>query len=208
MSADPRKMFYSLIRDEFAPKLRELGFKGSGSHFRRIRGEVINTINIQGRTHGGSSAVNLGLHLTFLPVNWADQLPDLKTVKEIDCEFRNRLAPGGEGDYWWKYRSLLSASKNVAHLIDTYLAYGEPEFSKFDAVEKISNMIALDEIRADNYIKVFGGITAVRAALTMARIHRHLGNNDEAGAFAEAGLANLGRGIRVKPQLEEILDSL
>ncbi len=209
MTADPKKVFYGLLRDEFAPKLRELGFKGSGSNFRRIRGEVINTINIQGNKYGGSSAVNLGLHLTFLPVTWADQLPDPKNVKEVECVFRRRLAPGRRSDYWWKYTGIFnSPSKKVSHLIDTYLTIGEPEFSRFDTVEKMVNMIALSDIRFGNYIKVFGGVTEVGAALTMARIHAHLGNNSEARAFANAGLENLGRAIALKTKFIEILESL
>lgn len=206
MPDNTRKVFYGLLRDEFAPKLRELGFKGSGSNFRRIRGEVINTINIQGNKYGGSSAVNLGLHLTFLPVNWKDQLPDTKKIKELDCEFRNRLAPKGKHDYWWKYETLFkSPSKQVSHLIDTYLKVGEPAFSKYDTVEKVADMISIEEIFSDNYIKAFGGMTEVRAALTMARIHQHLGDSDLARAFASAGMANLGRATVLEPQFREVL---
>lgn len=209
MTADPKKVFYGLLRDEFAPKLRELGFKGSGSNFRRVRGEVINTVNIQGRRHGGSSAVNLGLHLTFLPLNWKDELPDTKNIKEVECEFRNRLAPKGRHDYWWKYGGLFnSPSKEVSHLIETYLDVGELAFSKYDTVEKIANMISIDQIFADNYIDAFGGVTEVRAALTMARIHEHMGNLDLARAFATAGISNLGRATGLKPRFREILDRI
>jgi len=209
MPVDTKKVFYGLLRDEFAPRLRELGFKGSGSNFRRIRGEVINTVNIQGNKYGGSSAVNLGLHLTFLPVNWEDQLPDIKKVKEIDCEFRNRLAPKRKHDYWWKYGGLFkSPSKQVSHLIDTYLKVGEPAFSKYDTVERVANMISIEESFANNYIEAFGGITEVRAALTMARIHQHLGNSDLAHAFATAGMENLDRAAVLKPRFQEILDRI
>ena len=209
MPADTKKVFYGLLRDEFAPKLRELGFKGSGSNFRRVRGEVINTINIQGRRHGGSSAVNLGLHLTFLPVNWKDELPDTKKVKEIDCEFRTRLAPRGRNDYWWKYGGLLdSTSKQISHLVDTYLDVGEPAFSRYDTVEKVANMISIDQIFTDKYIDAFGGVTEVRAALTMARIHEHLGNFDLARAFAAAGMTNIGRATALKPRFRELLDRI
>lgn len=206
MPVDRKKVFYGLIRGEFAPRLRELGFKGSGSNFCRVQGEVINTINIQGNKYGGSSAVNLGLHLTFLPVNWKDELPDLKKIKEVDCEFRNRLAPRGKHDYWWEYGDLFnSPSKQVRHLIETYLDVGEPAFSEYDTVEKVADMISLDQIFADNYIEAFGGITEVRAALTMARIHGYLGNLDLARQFAEAGITNLGRATALAPCFKEIL---
>ena len=66
---DAKKEFYSYLKNEFGPQHREIGFKGSGSHFRRVNDEVIHCINIQGNKHGGSCAVNLGLHLTFLPIS-------------------------------------------------------------------------------------------------------------------------------------------
>lgn len=66
-------------------------------------------------------------------------------------------------------------------------------------------MISIEEIFSDNYIKAFGGITEVRAALTMARIHQHMGDSTLAHAFATAGLANLGRATILEPQFREIL---
>ena len=57
---DARAVFFDVLKSEFAPKLRELGFSGSGQHFRRVRGEIINAINIQGNKYGNSCAVNWG----------------------------------------------------------------------------------------------------------------------------------------------------
>ena len=57
---DAKAVFFDVLKSEFAPKLRELGFSGSGQHFRRVRGEIINAINIQGNKYGNSCAVNWG----------------------------------------------------------------------------------------------------------------------------------------------------
>lgn len=73
MAADGKKEFFGLLKDRFARALWQAGFKGSGQTFRRVQGEVINAINIQVNKYGGSVAVNLGLHLTFLPVCWSNQ---------------------------------------------------------------------------------------------------------------------------------------
>ncbi len=207
MSNDPRKTFYGVLRDEFAPELRKLGFKGSGSNFLRIRGDVINAVNIQGNKYGGSSAVNLGLHLAFLPLYWNDQPPDVAKIKEVDCEFRNRLVPKGQSDYWWKYGGLFtSPSKQVNHLIETYHRVGEPAFAKYDTVEKIAEMVSVDDISSNEFIHVFGGITNVRAALTMARVNEHIGELRLAQAFAQVGLENLGRATVLEVQFKEILE--
>ena len=98
---DDKKAFYKQLREDFYPNLRECGFKGSGQHFRRVNGDVIHAINIQNNKYGGSCCLNLGIHLSFLPIAWPkDQMPDLGKIKEIDCIFRRRLAPTGKSDFW------------------------------------------------------------------------------------------------------------
>ncbi len=138
-STDEKRVFMNCLREEFAPRLRDIGFKGSGQNFRRVTGDTINCINIQGNKYGGSCAVNLGLHLTFLPVNPGDELPNLKEVREVECEFRRRLAPGDKEDYWWKYKRFLSSpAKTVRHLAETYFRYGEPLFRRYADVRAVA----------------------------------------------------------------------
>ncbi len=204
---EAKEIFYKILKEDFAPKLREIGFKGSGQNFRRINGEVINTINVQANKYGGSCAVNLGIHLTFLPLSVDDKMPDIKKIKEIDCEFRLRLAPKNKDDYWWKYGGLLdSPSKTINHLIKTYFTYGESQFEKYNTVDKISSLISIEEIIKKDFIDIFDGITCQRGALVMARIHEHLGNTSIAGKFAQAGLDNLGGAVLLKSAFEKILN--
>jgi hypothetical protein len=203
---DAKSVFFDVLKSEFAPKLRGLGFSGTGKHFRRVDGEIINAINIQGNKYGDSCAVNLGLHLTFLPMNWRSALPDVRKIKEIDCEFRTRLSPDMKSDYWWKYGGLLdSPTKSARHLIATYLESGEPYFRQYDCIEKIASMISVDEIKREAYLHSFGGITDVRAALAMARIRVHLGNVIEGKQFAAAGLAKIGGATLLRREFENIL---
>ena len=82
MTAEHKQAFFGVLKDEFAPELRNVGFKGSGRHFRRINGEVINAIWIQGDKYGRGCAVNLGLHLTFLPVNWQERYFEIQTFQK------------------------------------------------------------------------------------------------------------------------------
>lgn len=203
-----KKVFYDVLKKEFAPKLREIGFKGSGQNFYRAKDDVINIINIQANKYGGSCAVNLGLHLSFLPTNTGMDLPEIRNIKEYDCEFRMRLAPRNKMDYWWKYGGLLnSPTKNARHLIKTYFEYGEPHFKEFDEVEKIASMLTLEDIENNDYIKVFGGVVPQCGALAMARIHKHIGNISEAKEFARVGLKNIGRAVALKSAFEEIINA-
>jgi hypothetical protein len=205
MSVNYREVFAEQLKERFAPALRVVGFKGSGTHFRRINGEVVNTIWIQGSQDGTKCAVNLGLHLTFLPLNWRDELPNVARIKEIDCEFRDRLAPAGMQDYWWEYGSLLSPpSKHVAHLYATYFEHGEPRFHAYNSVEAVAQMFSPEQLRSGSYLNGFGGVTVPRAAVTMARIRMHLGQRQLAAEYARVGLEKLGKASGLKSVLEEL----
>lgn len=58
---DAYKRFHDILRIDLVPLLRSDGFKRSGTTFRRITGEVIHIVNIQGSRYGGECCVNLGL---------------------------------------------------------------------------------------------------------------------------------------------------
>lgn len=203
---DEKKAFYKLLREDFYHKLREYGFKGSGQHFRRVNGDVIHTINIQNNKYGGSCCLNLGLHLSFLPIAWPkDQMPDLGKIKEIDCAFRRRLAPEGKSDFWWKFKGsdlFGSPEKSVEHLVKTYFYVGELEFGKYDTTDKIASMIPLEQIESEEYISAFGGVVPVYGALVMAKINKHLGKIGLCRDYAKSGLKVLGRATALKPELE------
>jgi hypothetical protein len=55
----------TVIKEEFAPLFRSLGFKGSGSHYRRCRESFIDCIKIQRSKDGCSFCINLGVHPIF-----------------------------------------------------------------------------------------------------------------------------------------------
>jgi len=203
-----KKIFFDVLKQELSPGLRGLGFKGSGQNFHRVKNKVVNIVNIQIDKYGGSCAVNLGLHLLFLPSNSHIELPSLEKIKEYDCEFRTRLAPHSKTDYWWKYDSFLgSPQKKAHHLISTYFAHGEPQFANFDTVEKIAAMFTIDDLKKKDLLKVFGFVTLQPGALAMARIHQHLGNISKARQFADFGLDNLGSATNLKPLYEDILSA-
>ena len=89
--------FHAVLKSEFGPKLRELGFKGSGQNYRRLIGDVIHAINIQGNRWGGSCTVNLGIHVTFLP-DTLNKMRDPATFNAINCEFHRRIADDSTSD--------------------------------------------------------------------------------------------------------------
>lgn len=201
-----KKEFLDILKNEFAPRLREVGFKGSGNNFRRVAGEVIHAINIQANKYGGSYAVNLGVHLTFLPVRWSGERPDPDKIFAYECEFSARLAPPGKTDYWWKYRGLLvSPVKSARHLIDTYFMHGEPRFADCDTLDKILAKLSLKAIQAGEDPPLPGPASPLGTAVCAARVHLYHGDKNAARALAEYALARHKQAPNLKSAIEEIL---
>lgn len=215
---EAKDIFFNCLKSEFAPKLRAIGFSGSGQNFRRFRDEVIQVINIQVNKYGGSCCVNLGLHLTFLPIAGESPLTNPKKLRASSCEFRWRLAPPGATDYWWGYEESLAAHlpfgmeggkgrepiEKARDLIKTYEAYGEPRFQSVMTVEDIAQLFQPDDIGSGKPLPLYG-YTHIRGALTMARIQRYLGNEKLTRQFAEVGLEKIGKAKVLRREFEKIL---
>src|SRR5262245_47071901 len=93
-STDSYSEFHTLLTERFVPLLRSDGFVGTGTTFRRLNGEAIHVVNIQGFRYGGRCCVNQAVHYTFMPTLGEGSV-DAKKIKEYQCEFRSRLAEPG-----------------------------------------------------------------------------------------------------------------
>jgi hypothetical protein len=58
-----------------ARSLRQRGFKGSGQNFRKVEGDFVYVVNVQGGRAGDGFHVNLGLQPLFIPTV-SDEPPD------------------------------------------------------------------------------------------------------------------------------------
>jgi hypothetical protein len=205
MPSDHRQRFYEVLKREFAPALRDAGFSGSHRQFRRVSGEVIHTLWIQAHRYGGRCAVNLGLHLDFLPVGVSGTRPSLETIDTADCAFTTRLVPGHGVGYWWRYGGLLrSPPRSARHLIRTYFEWGEPLFGRYATVEAVAEMVSPESLRAGRVGEGFAAVTGPRLALSLARIHRHLGDMALAQTYASIGLEHIGAAAALEAPLREI----
>lgn len=199
-----KERFLAHLKVDFFPRLRAAGFSGSGQNFRRLRGEVIQTLNLQGNRHGDSCTVNVGVHPTFLPVHFTGELPDPKKLEEVHCEFRRRLAPAASGDRWWSYDGPPSPEASAATLIECFSTEGEAHFARLASIDAI--LAALDgEILARSEFVPALGITRARGALAAARIYAHRGDRATSRRMAAFGLAHLGPATALQPAFEALL---
>lgn len=203
-----KRAFDSELRTRFNPVLRTLGFKGSGRNFLRVRGETINAINIQGSRHGGSVAVNLGLHFAFLPPLWTDTPKSANTFKEIDCDLRTRLTPKPGYDYWWEYgQDEADAAAAATSVVNTFVKFGETTFERFNTPERVLDAVGIELLTASTLTEFPWNSTKPRLALTLARICNHLGKDQQRVAYAQIGLTKLGRATGLRAYLEQLANA-
>lgn len=215
-----KERFFAVLKNEFSPALRRYGFKGSGHRFQREIGEIIHVIGIQTNKYGGSCCVNLGLHLRFLPLTTGKILAQGEKIRAESCEFRWRLAPPGNTDYWWAFeegikshlplgidgKEVSGSDEQARHLIKIYDAYGETRFQSVMTIEAVAQAIRIEDIERGWPVSPLYSFTAARAGLTMARIHKYLGDSQQARKFAQAGLSRIDRAKGLQLELEQFLN--
>jgi hypothetical protein len=204
---DAYERFHHLLKRDFSPLLRIDGFKGSGGTFRRIKGDRIDVVNVQGSRSGGKCCVNVAVHFSFLPSEGGGHVEDPKKLKEYSCTFRDRLHEVSESDHWWTYgASDAEAETSVASLIDMYRRRGALFFTRFEPFPEVFERVSPAAMDAGDFSNMPTAMTGVYAALTMARIMKQLGRREKCREFAEVGLRHLGRASGLKAELLSLRD--
>jgi hypothetical protein len=200
--------FHQLLKRDFSPLLRTDDFKGSGKTFRRLKGERIDIVNVQGSRYGGQCCVNVAAHFSFLPSEGGGEVTDPKKFREYQCTFRDRLREANESDHWWTYgASEAEAAASVASLIDMYRRRASLFFGQFEPFPDVFERIMPADLDGGDLSKMPAAMTRVCAALVMARIMRHLGRLEKCREFADGGLRSLGHAVGLKVELERLRDA-
>lgn len=156
-----------------APRMRELGFKGTGQNFRRSEGDLLSIVNFQSSRTGDVFFVNLGAQPAFVP---ATGFSELKSLKEYECMLRCRV-----GTEWSWGMSELELDAMV-----TEIAKRSSEFFG----QALTLRQALTQADVPELIRNFSsGTTQARAALHLARGAHNLGLHEKAMELANHGLA-------------------
>jgi hypothetical protein len=99
-----REKMESAIKLLIVPKLRELGFKGSMPHFRRVTETKADLLTFQFNSSGGSFVVELAVCTNAdIENHWRADLT-FKNVTAHDINSRQRLGSKAQGsDHWFVY---------------------------------------------------------------------------------------------------------
>ncbi|MFT5820051.1 MAG: hypothetical protein ACI8ZM_001285 [Crocinitomix sp.] len=180
--------FKKSITKYLTPKLRVLGFSGSGFNFNKISGNYVHTIQLNGSKYGGEGYIEIGVHLDFLPDSV--QLPiDKKKIKSIDCFTRHSLLLEN-GKQMVDYGANESETKESIELIHKMIIQDAiPYFNLFNGFPSPFDKISLSDLKNhnsefDNYQL---SLDSMLTTLHLARIKFWMGLKDEAIKFAEYG---------------------
>ncbi len=163
--------------------LRQEGFKKpKPGTYRRSVGERLDVVWLQKHSSKQACCINLGVHYTFIPKGGSMELPADGKIRQPQCELSFRLKEAPEKtDQWWPL-SLTDADK-VAALVTNRA----PTLFRQYALDGEISDLSIEDLRNDRS-PLLEPITKVRAALLLARIHEHLGNETRAIDIARYGL--------------------
>lgn len=187
--------FQKLLKREFHPVLRAEGFKGSGATLRRMVGERVDVVNVQGSQWGGRCYVNLGVHFRFLPDSCGKQVDPAK-VLEFHCVFRSRMdhpptrKKPVECSEWAYGEDDAAAERSVRDMVELFRNSGAAYFQCFEPFPGALTRITPADIDTGEYQRLppFKHYGKEIVALFLARVMKHLGHVPKCRAFARAGL--------------------
>ncbi|WP_127534509.1 DUF4304 domain-containing protein [Paenibacillus kobensis] len=192
------KKFKQLLKTTWEPLLRQHGFTGSNGNYRtKVNDHFIYVVNIQGDRYGGLCCVNLGVYIDFIPNTLGKHLP-LNKVSVVDCEFRTRLSDVELEDAWWSYGDTeTEAMESIEHMTETFVQHGLAYFAQFQEFPKpfIGMSFKNVEQRTDKVRKLGNSPTDVRLALVIARVQLYIGQTEQATAWSQWALDQIGTGF-------------
>jgi hypothetical protein len=189
--------FKKQISKPLSGQMRELGFKGSGFNYLMDTDKFVFTIGIQASQYGGQCCMEFGIQPKAVDTNGFQKI-DFKKLKYYNCEFRARLSPKGQGDYWWKYSDNESENIQVVQImLTTIKTQVIPIINKFKSTDNFLDAIQAYDL-ANMYTsmqRLFNGLafgtTDIRMAWVLAKTFEK-DNLPKAKEFAKYGLSKLG----------------
>ncbi len=151
-----------ILLKTISPKIRELGFKGSGQNYYKIDSDVVMVINFQKSSGGEQFYINIGVQ----PLIMLGEESEPKKIKEYNCMFSDRIKPPNN-ESGWKYDL---SSKELEDLITkiehTYTHY-------FDLLRYIRSAI---ESKSINELLQEAGKVTIYGELAHAEISQYWHN--------------------------------
>ena len=203
VTTDP---FVQRVKSVLVPDLRAQDFTGRFPSLRRVQGELIHEVFVQGWRYGGQRTVNLSFGFTFIQPTHADP-----TAPETEYSYRIGTSSGH--DRWWQYGSASEAEAIglADDMISVFRAEAPGFFGRFKAFpESFTHITAEDFVEAPlSYLppRIGGGRSVARDCWVFMRLWLHLGDATRAKGFAKTGLQHVGKAKALEPDFLKTLGS-
>ncbi len=181
-----------MINKKVHEYLLRQGFSGKLNEFRKIVSPVIICVNLQEKSNHKEFCINIGVHLGFIPPTGSlETLENLDKITYLQCELKYRVTPEDKLlDYWWDLNNFNDAIEIFEKRNDIEKFLDFPNYYTNIEVEALNN---------EKMLKLLPGLTQLRAAMFLARIHAELGNKQKCIEFSEFGLS-IANAIAVGPK--------
>ena len=182
--------FKKIVTEHFSPKIRELGWKGSGFHYRKLEeNHIVKIFGIQGMWYGGSIDCETAIHFDFIP-----DLAGLPFNKSTyaSCLIRKPLSPNGEGGYQWKLGNDFEKNiDSVNSIWNAFEKHGETFYQDFAGFPHPFDKIAPQDLRSNDNYRILGKYyisNNIEFANLLKEINLLIGNKSLAKEFSEIGI--------------------
>ena len=181
--------FKKLITNHFSPKIRKMGWKGSGFNFRKIEeNHIVKIFGIQGSWMGGSVCCETAIHFDFIP-DLAGK--SSSKISYASCIIRERLSPKGEGDFHWQFRNKEEENiKSIIQIWEAFKTHGQTFYKDFDNFPKPFDQIEVNDLSNRNYklLNKYHIYNHINFAWILKEINQFIGNSKKAKEFSEFGI--------------------
>lgn len=130
--------FTRMLRDEIAPRLREVGLKGSGQKYRLPDPDVYRLLGFQKDKWSTAEEVGFTVNLSVIDrADWEryreDWMPDVPGPTEswvVGRQERLGMLMPDPHDRWWRLRSGEPTSSLAAEVVAAIVDHGLPELRR------------------------------------------------------------------------------
>tara|TARA_R110000850_G_scaffold158622_1_gene282875 strand:+ start:1183 stop:1845 length:663 start_codon:yes stop_codon:yes gene_type:complete len=182
--------FKKLISKHFSPRIRELGWKGSGFHFRKIEdNHIVKIFGLQGNWYGGSVYCETAIHFDFIP-DLAGR-PINKTTY-ASCVIRERMSPKGDGDYYWNFKDKVEENiESINQIWTTFENHGQKFYKDFANFPEPFTSITPADFNSNMSLSILDKYfiqNKIHLVWLLKEINQFIGKMDLATDFAEVGM--------------------
>lgn len=174
--------FIDILKENFNPFLKELGFKGSKNSFYKKNTPWIYVINLHKDKYGGELTINVGVHLDYIE-NPLNVLPIPSKFDITDCIIDKNLTLEN-GNSWLMYgKNTAEAIETVEIMKELLLEDGIPFLEKFNNYpEPFTNITINDILNNSQKYKDYGIdeklISWVHFIIFLSKLNNNIGNQE------------------------------